>query len=125
MVGGHHPVCREAVEADARGAVFEDLALERQRTRVAASRPRGSPLPVGVAGVEVDPHKRRGLFGRLGYTVHGVEGTSESPHSRGASKCLYLVVRSLDLTGSGQERRINRWKPTLNAFAITFEGRLF
>jgi hypothetical protein len=25
----------------------------------------------------------------------------------------------------GQERWMNRWKPALNAFAITFEGRLF
>ena len=27
--------------------------------------------------------------------------------------------------GTGQERWMNRWKPALNAFAITFEGRLF
>ena len=40
-------------------------------------------------------------------------------------KCLYLVVRSLDPKGTGQERWMNRWKPALNAFAITFEGRLF
>jgi putative transposase len=26
---------------------------------------------------------------------------------------------------TGQERWMNRWKPALNAFAITFEGRLF
>jgi putative transposase len=36
-------------------------------------------------------------------------------------KCLYLVVRSLDPPGKGADR----WKPALNAFAITFEGRLF
>ena len=40
-------------------------------------------------------------------------------------KCLYMVVSSLDPTGTGQERWMNRWKPALNAFAITFEGRLF
>jgi hypothetical protein len=27
--------------------------------------------------------------------------------------------------GTGQERWMNRWKPALNAFPITFEGRLF
>ena len=27
--------------------------------------------------------------------------------------------------GTRQERWMNRWKPALNAFAITFEGRLF
>jgi len=47
------------------------------------------------------------------------------PNEQAAMKCLYMVVRSLDPTGSGQERWMNRWKPALNAFAITFEGRLF
>lgn len=47
------------------------------------------------------------------------------PNEQSAMKCLYMVVRSLDPTGSGQERWMNRWKPALNAFAITFEGRLF
>ncbi len=44
-------------------------------------------------------------------------------------KCLYMVVRSLDPTGSGQERWMNHWKPARNAFAFAiafaFEGRLF
>jgi len=39
-------------------------------------------------------------------------------------KCLYLAVLSLDPTGRGQQRWSNRWKPALNAFAITFEGRI-
>ena len=47
------------------------------------------------------------------------------PNEPAAMKCLYMVVRSLDPTGTGQERWMNRWKPALNAFAITFEGRLF
>jgi putative transposase len=47
------------------------------------------------------------------------------PNEQAAMKCLYLVVRSLDPKGTGQERWMNRWKPALNAFAITFEGRLF
>ncbi len=46
------------------------------------------------------------------------------PNEQAALKCLYLVVRSLDPKGTGQERWMNRWKPALNAFAITFEGRL-
>ncbi len=33
--------------------------------------------------------------------------------------------RSLDPTGRGTARWITRWKPALNAFAITFEGRPF
>lgn len=47
------------------------------------------------------------------------------PNEQAALKCLYLVVRSLDPTGKGAARWMNRWKPALNAFAITFEGRLF
>ncbi len=29
-------------------------------------------------------------------------------------------IRSLDPTGRGAERWMNRWKPALNAFAVTF-----
>lgn len=47
------------------------------------------------------------------------------PNEQAALKCLYLVVRSLDPTGKGAARWMNRWKPALNAFALTFEGRLF
>jgi transposase-like protein len=46
------------------------------------------------------------------------------PTEQAALKCLYLVVRSLDPTGKGQKRWTNRWKAALNAFAITFEGRI-
>jgi transposase-like protein len=34
------------------------------------------------------------------------------------------VTRSLDPTGTGQKRWIMRWKPALNAFAITFADRI-
>lgn len=47
------------------------------------------------------------------------------PNEQAALKCLYLVVRSLDPKGISHQRWMNRWKPALNAFAITFEGRLF
>jgi putative transposase len=46
------------------------------------------------------------------------------PTEQTALKCLYLVTRSLDPTGRGQARWVIRWKAALNAFAITFEGRL-
>jgi transposase-like protein len=38
--------------------------------------------------------------------------------------CLYLVTRSLDPKGTGQQRWTMRWKPALNAFAITFGDRM-
>jgi putative transposase len=40
-----------------------------------------------------------------------------------ALKCLYLVTRSPDPTGAGRARWTMRWKPALNAFAITFQDR--
>ena len=46
-----------------------------------------------------------------------------SPMGR-AMKTLYLVTRSLDPKGTGQTRWVTRWKPALNAFAITFADRM-
>jgi putative transposase len=46
------------------------------------------------------------------------------PTEQAALKCLYLVTRSLDPTGRGKARWAMRWKPALNAFAITFAGRI-
>ena len=46
------------------------------------------------------------------------------PSDQAALKCLYLVTRSLDPTGRGKARWAMRWKPALNAFAITFQGRI-
>jgi hypothetical protein len=40
-----------------------------------------------------------------------------------ALKCLYLVTRSLDPTGTGKARWALRWKPARNAFAVTFGDR--
>lgn len=45
-------------------------------------------------------------------------------NEQAALKCLYLVVCSLDATGKGRQRWTNRWKKALNAFDITFDGRL-
>ena len=53
-----------------------------------------------------------------------VRARGHFPSEQAALKCLYLTVRSLDPTGRGRARWITRWKPTLNAFAITFEGRI-
>lgn len=45
------------------------------------------------------------------------------PSEQAALKCLYLVTRSLDPTGTGRARWTMRWKPVVNAFAITFSDR--
>ncbi|GAA5167036.1 IS256-like element IS1554 family transposase [Amycolatopsis dongchuanensis] len=52
-----------------------------------------------------------------------VRARGHFPTEQAALKCLYLVTRSLDPTGTGQARWTMRWKPVLNAFAITFGDR--
>ena len=46
------------------------------------------------------------------------------PTEQAAMKTLYLVTRSLDPKGTGQARWVTRWKPALNAFAVTFADRM-
>jgi transposase-like protein len=53
-----------------------------------------------------------------------VRARGHFPTEQAALKCLYLVTRSLDPTGRGKARWAMRWKPALNAFAITFAGRI-
>jgi transposase-like protein len=53
-----------------------------------------------------------------------VKARGHFPSEQAALKCLYLVTRSLDPKGTGQTRWAVRWKPALNAFAITFADRM-
>jgi putative transposase len=53
-----------------------------------------------------------------------VRARGRFPNEQAALKCLYLTIISLDPTGTGRQRWTNRWKAALNAFAITFEGRI-
>jgi putative transposase len=53
-----------------------------------------------------------------------VRARGHFPSEQAALKCLYLVIVSLDPTGRGRRRWTNRWKAALNAFDITFDGRL-
>jgi hypothetical protein len=55
-------------------------------------------------------------------TWHGGD-TEGSPTEQAASKCIYLVTRSRDPTGVGKTRWTMRWKPAINAFAITSGDR--
>ena len=52
-----------------------------------------------------------------------VKARGHFPTEQAALKCLYLVTRSLDPTGTGRTRWAMRWKPALNTFAITFGNR--
>jgi len=53
-----------------------------------------------------------------------VKARGHFPTEQAALKHLYLVIISLDPTGQGRQRWSNRWKAALNAFDITFDGRL-
>ena len=53
-----------------------------------------------------------------------VKARGHFPTEQAALKHLYLVIISLDPTGRGRQRWSNRWKAALNAFDITFDGRL-
>ena len=53
-----------------------------------------------------------------------VNARGHFPTEQAALKCVYLALMSLDPTGAGQKRWSNRWKAALNAFEITFDGRL-
>jgi putative transposase len=52
-----------------------------------------------------------------------IKARGHFPTEQAALKCLYMVTRSLDPTGAGRARWTMRWKPALNAFAITFSDR--
>ncbi|MEU8125575.1 IS256 family transposase [Spirillospora sp. NPDC049024] len=53
-----------------------------------------------------------------------VKARGHFPNEQAALKCVYLAVMSMDPKGTGRKRWISRWKAALNAFEITFEGRL-
>ncbi len=53
----------------------------------------------------------------------GRQAAGPLARSCSVSNGVYLTTRSLDPTGHGKARWVVRWKPALNAFAITFAGR--
>jgi putative transposase len=53
-----------------------------------------------------------------------VRSRGHFPNEQAALKCVYMAIMSLDPTGQGRKRWSQRWKAALNAFEITFDGRL-
>lgn len=53
-----------------------------------------------------------------------VNARGHFPTEQAALKCVYLAIMSIDPTGKGRKRWLNRWKAPLNAFEIAFPGRL-
>jgi transposase-like protein len=58
--------------------------------------------------------------------IHLIRATVRGhfPTEQAALKCLYLVTRGLDPTGTGHARWMTKWKPALTAFAVTFADRM-
>ena len=89
-----------------------------------------SAWPEFVPFLQFDTHIRTVIC-----TTNAIESINarirRAVHARGhfpiktaALKCVYLAIMSLDPTGRGRQRWSNRWKEALNAFEITFDGRL-
>jgi len=57
-------------------------------------------------------------------TGAAVTAKGHFPTEQAALKTLYLVTRGMDPKGTGQARWTMRWKPALNAFAVTFADRM-
>ena len=53
-----------------------------------------------------------------------VRARGHFPTEQAALRCVYLAVMSLDPKGTGSKRWAMRWKAALQAFDITFDGRL-
>ncbi|MFF3075483.1 IS256 family transposase [Kitasatospora sp. NPDC057904] len=53
-----------------------------------------------------------------------VRARGHFPNEQAALKCVYMAIMALDPTGAGRKRWTTRWKAALNAFEITFDGRL-
>jgi putative transposase len=78
------------------------------------------------------PRSRTCLTTRLQITIESinarlrraVNARGHFPTEQAALKCLYLAIMSPDPAGRGRKRWTNRWKAALNAFDITFDGRL-
>jgi len=74
-----------------------------------------------------DPHHRLlHQRHRVGQRPHppGGQGPWPLPERASRLKCVYMAIMGLDPTGKGRGRWTMRWKPALNAFDITFDGRL-
>jgi len=109
--------------------------VRRVRRHLANQVPRGGrTVGTGLERVRAVPGLRRGdpqdhchhqrIESLNARYRRAVRARGHFPTDQAALKCLYLVTRSLDPTGRGKARWVIRWKAALNAFAITFEGRL-
>jgi putative transposase len=118
-----------AVNADAARAAFDDLAGKWGERYPAVVRLWDNAWEEFIPFLDYDIEIRRVLCSTNAIESlnaryrRAVRARGHFPTEAAALKCLYLVTRSLDPTGVGRARWAMRWKPALNAFAITFADR--
>jgi putative transposase len=118
-----------AVNATAARAALDDLAGKWAKQYPAVVRLWESAWEEFIPFLDYDVEIRRVLCSTNAIESlnaryrRAVRARGHFPTEQAALKCLYLVTRSLDPTGVGRARWAMRWKPALNAFAITFADR--
>jgi putative transposase len=118
-----------AVNATAARAAFDDLAEKWGGRYPAVIRLWDNAWPEFIPFLDYDVEIRAVICSTNAIESlnaryrRAVKARGHFPNEQAALKCLYLVTRSLDPTGTGRTRWTMRWKPALNAFAITFSDR--
>lgn len=118
-----------AVNATAARAAFDDLAEKWGQRYPAVIRLWDNAWAEFIPFLDYDVEIRRVICSTNAIESlnaryrRAIKARGHFPSEQAALKCLYLVTRSLDPTGRGKARWTMRWKPALNAFAITFADR--
>jgi transposase-like protein len=118
-----------AVNATAARAAFDDLAEKWGQRYPAVIRLWDHAWSEFIPFLDYDVEIRRVICSTNAIESlnaryrRAIKARGHFPNEMAALKCLYLVTRSLDPTGQGRARWAVRWKPALNAFAITFADR--
>jgi putative transposase len=122
------PICT-AINAAAARAALDELAEVWGRKYGAIVRPWENAWEEFIPFLDYDVEIRQVICSTNAIESlnaryrRAIKARGHFPTEQAALKCLYLVTRSLDPTGAGQARWTMRWKPALNAFAITFSDR--
>ena len=119
-----------APNADAAWAAFEEFEEKWAKPYPAIATLWRNAWSTFIPFLDYDVEIRRVLFSTNAIESQNaryrraVNAKGHFPTEQAAMKTLYLVTRSLDPKGLGQARWVTRWKPALNAFAVTFKDRM-
>ncbi len=124
------PSIYTAATAEAAWAAFEELEEKWGKTYPAIGRLWRAAWEEFIPFLAYDVEIRRVLFSTNAIESlnaryrRAVTARGHFPTEQAALKVLYLVTRGMDPKGTGQARWAMRWKPALNAFAVTFADRM-